>query len=109
MIVDFSTILTDLNGAPIMDVDRDADGKAVAGSERPITLRTIAENVLTGTIADEEKLSGKKKLEQFLLAVKVHDGKEVDVREAAAILDLIEKAYPPLIVGRCTELLNPSK
>lgn len=131
--VDFSTVITDVKGAPIKTVSIDGGALlaaireiAAAGSEAQalakkivdevpasdnITLRDIAVNVLGLQFKDEQSLSGKEKMRRGLLAQRIHQAAEplaLRAEDVASLKALIAKAYGPLIVMRAWMLLDPA-
>lgn len=103
--VDFSAVMTDLDGAPIPDCNAaDCEGKP------PLTLAKIASRVLTTTFSDERDLPGEEKLKRGELATRVYKGGVValKVEDASLLKKLIAKGYGPLIVLRTWTLLDPS-
>ena len=89
----------------------DLDGETIMDGDKPVTLGAVASQALTAVFRGEEDLSGDKKCERFLLAVKMRksaDGLPVDLtpEEAALAKQCIGKAYPPIIVGQAFPLLN---
>jgi hypothetical protein len=92
------TALTTLEGVEMNDEN-----------EKKITLRLIACNALQATFDDERNLSGEEKIKRFNLALKITktDFPDLSAEEIAEIKKLIAKGYPPLIVGRCYEILDP--
>lgn len=108
MIIDFDTVIRDLDDKPLKEVDRDELGRPKEGTERDMTLKTVSVNALMAQYADEERLAGSVKLERFLIATKINGGGKVELstKESSSILSLIEKAYGVLVVGRATPILN---
>jgi hypothetical protein len=102
--VDFSAVLTDPDGAPIIDcVSADCAGKP------PLTLGRLALHVLTASFPDEQGLSGEEKFRRGLLAMRVYGGGKVvlNAEDTALIKRLIAKGYGPLVVLRAWPLLDP--
>ena len=97
MKIDFDTILRDLRGEPIKDGTGD------------FTLGMASCTALLSSYQDEQGLDPKDKVRRYKLATKVSDGGEVDlsVEEISDLKKLIGKAFPPLIVGRAYEILDP--
>lgn len=102
--IDFTQVLTNLDGSPVV---------AQEGKPEP-TLGAICEQALLATFADErdatgkETIEGKEKFERWKLAAKVH-GKDVSLsaEELSLIKKLVGKAYGPLIVGQAWTMLDP--
>ncbi len=96
--IDFTQILTDL------------DGKPVKNSEIEVTLGAAATHALLTPFPDEQNLSGEEKVKRFLLATKVREAKDVKltIDELNMIKKLVGKAYAPLLVGRIWEIIDPA-
>ena len=99
MKVDFSAVLLQLNGK---DAIKDIDTK-------DCTLGGVACGALLAPFPDEANLDPKEKVRRFKLAMKASDGgeQELSVEDVGELKTLIGKAYPPLIVGRAFEILDP--
>jgi hypothetical protein len=97
MRIDFDTIIRDLKGEPIKD------------SAGDFTLSMASCSALLSPYPDEQDLDPKDKVRRYKLATKITDGGEVDlsVEEIADLKKLIGKAFPPLVVGRAYEILDP--
>lgn len=97
MKINFSAVLTDLDGGAIKDGKKD------------LTLGTVATTALLGNY-DDERPTGQEKSQRYALAVKVHGANshplELDLDEAKLIQDLIAKSYTPLVVGQAWAILN---
>lgn len=109
--IDFSAPILDLEGNKLTEPERDANGVVKPGKTKVITLGAIACFALLNQHAGEERLGAVDKKARFMLAVRLtrpgKDGKiSVDVKEAALILDVVAKCYPPLVYGRLDEALN---
>lgn len=95
MKINFSRVLTDLNGVTINDGAQD------------VTLKTVALQALLAAYADETQLSGQEKFARYKIADRINDGgEEFSVEEVALLKQLVGKAYLPLVVGRAWELLE---
>lgn len=103
--VDFSAVLTDIDGAPIPDCPSGTN----CAERPPLTLGRLAMNVLTATYPDEKTLSGEDKFKRGELALRVYKGGKVNlsVEDIAEIKGLVAKAYGPLIVRKAWPLLDP--
>lgn len=101
MKIDFSKVLLDLKGEPLME--------GAPPNEKPITLSSILCTALLAQYPDEQSLSGKEKAKRFQIALKIVDGGEQDVSvdDVAEMKKLIGKGFGPLIVGRAYEMLDP--
>ncbi len=100
--VDMNQVLTDLDNKP-MTTDGKPDGEKM-------TLRLVAERALLASYADETSLTADKKGQRFSLALKIHTADKIALTaEDTSLVELVVgKAYPPLIVGRVTEILDPA-
>jgi hypothetical protein len=91
---------------PILDLD---DKPVMSDGEKPqpVTIGSIARQILISTLPDE-KATPRQKEDRFLLAVKIKDKPiELSVDEVKTLKDLIGLAYGPLIVGRANAILDP--
>jgi hypothetical protein len=98
--IDFDAAITDLDGKPEM-----LDGG------RTMTLRIASEVALLSNFPDEPALATEAKSERFWLAERIHrpGAADLSAEEVALLKRLIGKAYPPLVVGRAIQLLDPKK
>lgn len=96
MKIDFTTVLTDLEGKPILK------------GEVPITLKEAALEALLATFPNDQDgaNTGKGKFERFQLALKCEGTAELSVEEVATIKKRIGEAWGSLIVGRAWGLLE---
>lgn len=102
---DFSTVLTDQSGAPLM-VAMDKTGTPV-----PMTLGVAAEQALFASFPDETTLSDQEKFHRGTLGLKIGDAKgtvDLPAEDTALIKKLIAKAFGPLVVARAWPLLDPA-
>lgn len=105
MQVMLNVLLVDMDGDVIDDI------KMVQGKEvrKPLTLRRVLINALTGMFPDEQNLDGETKLERFELAMKVKNGEEpVDFtpEEVTEMRKLVSKAYGTVVVGQALSILK---
>lgn len=100
MQINFDGLIKDLDGNPVM-----SEGGT------PTTLKAPACGALTASFRDEPELSAEDKLKRYRLALKASEGGTQDwaVEDVAELKRMIGKAYPPLIVGRCFDLIEPPK
>ena len=105
--IDFSVIVTDLKNEPI--TERSADGKLY-----PLTLGQLCSNALLSTYEDERNLQAQEKIKRFKLAMKLSDtngnpAKDVSLTpaEISEITTLAAKLYPPLVVGKILQIIDP--
>lgn len=99
MKIDFSSILTDI------------DGQAMTDKDKPVTLKTVSQIALLAAFDDERGLSGDEKVKRFILAEKIGKKPICDLKaeEIAEIKKCIGKGYPPIIVGRAWSLLDKTE
>lgn len=73
------------------------------------TLRSVATLALLEPLRGDENLAGDKKARLWTLAMRVHneDYPDLDLDDVKLIRDRIDLAFPPLVVGRCREILDP--
>lgn len=97
MLINFNAAITDLDSKPIQD------------GEKELTLKILSTNALLAPGADDDKLSGDKKVERAVLAQKIHTKGTIDAsaEEVSLLKELISKLYTPLAVMRAYELLDP--
>ncbi|KAF0102246.1 MAG: hypothetical protein FD144_2681 [Rhodospirillaceae bacterium] len=97
--IDFKKVLTDLTGAALKF---DENGK-------DITLGSVCETALLAAFVDERDLSGEEKTRRALIAMRVHAGEaDLTVDEISLTKRLVGKLYPPLVVLRAWEILDPA-
>lgn len=79
--------------------------------DKIILLKHISINALMSTIPNQElKLeTGEVKLIRYTLSQKINKGKEVElsVEEISLLKERIGLFYPPLLVGKSYEILDP--
>jgi hypothetical protein len=87
----------------------DLDNKPILNGQEPITLGAVISTALLTPFPDEQNLSGEEKTKRFLLALKVHQGRDAGLTadETALIKKLVAKLYGPLIVGRVWAIIDP--
>ena len=98
MKIDFSRILTNFDGKPILTPEKG----------EPVDLKTASMTALLGQYQDERNLSGEEKFKRYELAKKIHQSGEIELKseEIALIKSLVAKAYAPLAVGKLWEMLE---
>lgn len=104
--LDFTSPLTDITGKPIPNCDTSQPcGKVLTLGD------AAAIAMLAPDAQNAPQTPGDEKVKRFQLALKVHDAKDVKLtaEETTLIKAQIAKVYPPLIVGRSWELLDPAK
>lgn len=99
MLIDFSTVMKTLDGAPIKRPGTDADLK----------LSHVCCDALFAVFEDERNLGGSEKAERFVLATKIHDKASMDmsVDDVALLKKLVGKAFTALIVGQAYAVFDP--
>ncbi len=110
MKVDVTQKLLDLSGEEMLIV---MQGCPVCG--RPVenkgvrTLRNTLTDALNVLYQDEPNLSGQKKFERHLLAVRIHskDESEFTAEEIVILKDIVAKRFAPAIMGPVWMLLDP--
>jgi len=93
--VNFASLVLNEKDEPIMQ-----------GKDDPVTLATIARQALLNPGPGEEKVSGEDKFKRFQLAMKCEGEVDLQVEELATIKKRIGIMCPPLIVGRCWNMLE---
>lgn len=95
----FDHIMTDIDGTVI---------PLSAADKSPLLLKQVCTIALTGNLPGDDRVGGEEKFNRYKLAMKIHDGGEVELtpEEAAKIKHVIGLAYGPVIVGRAFEVLN---
>lgn len=101
--IDFTSKLSQLDGSQFKDQ---------TGKDVETTLGSVAESALVNSYADEQNLPGEEKFRRYQLASKIHGADRKNLvlspEETALLKKLIAKAFPPLVVGKAWELLDPS-
>jgi hypothetical protein len=105
MKIDFSPELTNLAGDPLKE------GSADGTSGDTLTLQTVCVNALLSE-DPAKKVSGVDKKKRGDLADRIYaqedkEGVSVDIKELSLLKDLIGEVYPPIIVKRAWDLLDP--
>lgn len=110
MKIDFSAVISDIKGTALIWRQRDgAPILADDGKPSMMTLRSICNEALLGTYDEDRTATGDAKLKRFKLAMKINETNIVDlkVEEITEIKNFIAKAFGPLVIGRCYDLLDP--
>lgn len=96
MKVDFSQPITNLEGKPFQEDNKD------------LTLAAIAVGALLASYQDEAALSGEEKFQRYALSTRIHKSGsiEVSVEEISKLKTLIGKMFGPSIVGPAYDLLE---
>lgn len=89
MLINFDTVMKNLNGSEITENDK------------PVAMKDFVVNALL-SIQGEPNLAAQEKFERGLLATKVYDGGDLEltVEEIATVKKTIGLYYPPLIVAQ---------
>lgn len=99
-IINFSTVITAMNGEPMLDME----------TKKPVTLVDIVLTALN-LVLPEERSDAKDKIHRYKLSCCIVDGGEIDVKseEITEIKNQIAKVpfFSPLIVGRAYDILDP--
>jgi hypothetical protein len=82
----------------------DRKGEPVKAADMTITLEDVAANAV---LTNNPKHSGKQKAELFALALKCKGETTLSAEDIVKIKEAIGENYPPLVVGRAWELLDP--
>ena len=85
----------------------DLDNAVIKNDDEELTLKTVCINSLLGAYKDE-KIDGVGKNKRFILAMKLHDTDEIDLKSEDIVLlkELIGNSYMPIVVGRAYALLE---
>ena len=106
MQIDFSQVLNGFDGTPLRQI------KVEGQPPEAITLRDAAVEALNRP-EPREQIDEVEKLKRFTLSLKVYgsrgDGADLTVEDIALIKQRIGKIFPPIVVGRSFELLDPPK
>ena len=110
MLIDFGAVLKDYEEKEMTQPEKKGDKV----EQVPIRMGDIAIVALNGQYETERNLDANKKLHRGVLsydiakALKKKDSKlDIPVEDVAEIKDLIAKAYNPLTIMRCYEVLDP--
>jgi hypothetical protein len=106
MQVNVNVVLVDLDGDPIKDAKKAADGQV---EYVDVTLKRICVNALLAAQQDE-KLDGLESVRRFNLARKINGAKDgqlkLSAEDISKVKSLIGKSYAPLVTGQAWELLE---
>lgn len=93
MIVNFDTQLVNLKG------------EALKENDTPVTLKDICANAL---LANDEKMEGRIKLENWNLAQLVYKGGEIELtaEQVVKMKDMVAKHFPTLVAGQVLNILD---
>jgi hypothetical protein len=109
MKIDFSAVLMDLNGKPLLAPDNDAvQAAGLPPPSKPLTLAAASVEALLATTRESAQDPGDVKLRCYTLAQQINAGGTVDLDpgDAAFIKTKIAAVYSPAVVGPAFALLN---
>lgn len=95
--IDFSTVITDLNDQPVKDGDNE------------VTLKLLSVGALSATFQDEQSLSPTDKFKRGALAMQIYNTKEplaIKSEDVTMLKTVIGKAYGPMVVYKAYQLLD---
>ena len=95
MTIDTTTVIRNLDGAPVPSADGD------------LTLGTVLCDALL-TLGKADDATGMEKVRRYRLAQAIHDGSPTLTAEDVVLLkDLVGAHYIPLVVGQVWDILDP--
>lgn len=107
--IDFGTEIVQIDGKPYVDKE---------GKPEKTTLGSICEQALLANYPDEDATAakgdgleiGKEKARRYRLALKIRDGKAVELgaEEVLLLKRLVAKSFTTYIVGRVWTLVDPA-
>lgn len=95
--IDFNTIVSNLDGTPAKENDKD------------ITLKLLVTSALSSQFQDEPNLSSDKKFKRGMLAYDIYKMTEpatLKSEDISTIKEVVGKAYSPFVVYQCYKLLD---
>jgi hypothetical protein len=97
MNINFDSEITDLANQPIMN------------GEKHLDLATICTNALLTPAQNDQSMAADEKVRRYRLAQRITNGGTLDMplEDLVLLKDIIGKAYPPLVVGRAFDILDP--
>jgi hypothetical protein len=100
-VINLNTTLKDIKGKDIVDADGDC-----------MTIRSICAQALTMASEHNNKISGKDKVKQYNLAMKMMDESideiQLKAKEIVILNNVIGATYAPLVAGQIYNLLEPN-
>lgn len=89
---------------PLLDLD---------GNSFPdqATHKTVLIGALLNTLKGDEHMNGEQKLKLYTLSMKINDTAaecRLSAEDVVLLKDRVGRAFPPLVVGRVFELLDPA-
>ena|SRR5271166_7006791 len=109
--VDFGYVLTNEDGVPVKDIFAQKKDDTECDHCPPMTLGLAAAHALVMQLQDEHDLDPLQKWARGVLAMKVRDGRkvEISVEEAATIKRLIGKVFGSVVIMQAFPMLDPSE
>ena len=107
MKIDFSKQILKLDGQPLIQEERDEQGKIVRSEI--LLLKEVSTNALLAPNRAPDAGDGSEAVKKFALAMDIYKATgplEVKVEDAALLKGAIAKLYAPLVVGRAFELIE---
>ena len=104
MFYDFTQPITNMNGEVLSETD-----KPVSEGGIPATFGSTCVTALIRTYPGDETVSGKVKVERFMLAQKINGAKlpvKITNEDVVMIKELCAKGYGTLVYGRIAELFD---
>lgn len=95
--IDFSTVITDYEGNPVKDNDKE------------VTLRLLAVGALSAQFQDEQSLAPTDKFKRGDLAIKIYNSTSplaLKSEDITMLKTVIGKAYSPVVVYKTYQLLD---
>lgn len=91
--------------APIKDLANDF----IKDGDKDLVLSAICCSALLTPDPKEGEVSPEEKIKRFRLATKIYDGglQDLSAEDVAMLKKLIGRAFPPLVVGRAFDILDP--
>jgi hypothetical protein len=88
---------------------KDLSDEPIRDGETVFTIAKAATNALLTLDQKDGEVSGSEKARRFKLAMQIHAGgnQDLSVDDVSTIKKLIGRLYPPLVVGRAYEILDP--
>lgn len=88
----------------------DLDGKEIMAPDgKRFTLRHAVQQALMTVLESDRNMTAADKVRAFSLALKSQaDDMEASAEDITFIKDRIGRAFPPLVVGRAFEMLDPT-
>lgn len=103
--IDFSAVLMDLDGKPLLD------GAETDKDRAPLTLGRVGGRALMGVFQEDAQKPGDQKRLRGDLGIRIYHGGKHDLtaEEIAQIKEYVGKAFAPLVISRTYPLLDGKK